>query len=238
MAIISNKAFADIHTHILPGMDDGATSPEESLRMLLEEQRQGITDVVLTPHFNLAGETVEDFLARRQAAFDILSKEIKECGTDINVNLHLGAEVRYDPNLIYSDVFSLCIGNTSYMLLELTGTYPFNFEQTINWLVSKGISPVLAHIERYDFLCSNKKLLDALLYSGAVFQCNASSLLGRYYAKRVKKLIKSGYVQLLASDAHNTKERPPKLEEGLKKVHKYSEKLAENSIKIMENKLI
>ena len=238
MSNISINGFADIHTHILPNMDDGASSPEESLRLLIEEQKQGITDVVLTPHFNPAGESVEDFLARRQAAFDILSKEIKESSLQIDLNLHLGAEVRYDPNLIYSDVFSLCIGNTSYMLLELTNTYPFNFEQTINWLISRGISPVLAHIERYDFLISNKKLLDELLYTGVVFQCNASSLFSRYYARRVKKLMKNGYLQVLASDTHNTKERPPRLQEGLKKVSKFSEILAKNSIKLIENQLV
>ncbi|MBO5852984.1 MAG: hypothetical protein J6Q74_04155 [Clostridia bacterium] len=238
MKTINNQPIADIHTHILPGIDDGPKTADESLEMLLMQQKQGITDVVLTPHFLLSHGSIEDFLAKRDVSFKILMEKIKESKLPININLHLGAEVRYDPNLIYSDISKLCIGNTSYILLELAGSYPFNFEQTIQWLISKGITPILAHIERYDYLFSNQKLLEELFDLGVIFQSNASSLKSVRYARRVKKLIKQGYVRVLASDAHNTVTRLPELVKGLCAVPKFSRSLISNSLKIVENKTI
>ncbi len=204
--------------------------------MLRLEAQQGITDVVLTPHFNLANESVEEFLGRREKAFSLFSDKVKE--TELDLNIHLGAEVRYYPSLISSDISNLCIENTSYLLLELASSYPLNFEQTINWMLSKGVTPILAHVERYDYLCSDKKLLLELLDSGVIFQCNASSLLKPHYSRRVKKLLKNGFVHILASDAHNLTGRPPVLAQGLKKVSKFSDLLIANSQRIIQNELI
>ncbi len=234
----NNSSFADIHTHILPEFDDGARTMEESLKMILAEIRQGVTDIVLTPHFSLQNETIEEFLKRRNASFGLLSDKIKENGLSDKITLHLGAEVKYDPNLIYSDIFSLCIGETSYLLLELDKSYPFNLDQTVDWMLSKGITPIFAHVERYSYLIKNKKLMEKFLYEGVVFQSNASSILRRHYSRKIKKLIKQGYVKLLASDAHGIDERPPLLKEGVFSVAKYSEMLISNSAKVIENKLI
>ena len=166
------------------------------------------------------------------------SEKIKENDVFSGVTLHLGAEVKYDPNLIYSDIFKLCIGDTSYLLLELDKSHPFNLEQTVGWMLSKGITPVFAHIERYSFLIKNKQLMEEFLYEGVLFQSNASSILNRRHSKTIKKLIKHGYVQLLASDTHGTDERPPILKKGLESVPKFSEMLASNSVKVVGNKLI
>lgn len=234
----NNSALADIHTHILPAIDDGAKSVDESLKLLLAEQRQGVTDVVFTPHFNLSDQTVDEFLKVRNTSFNILREKIKETGACTDIKLYLGAEVRYDPNLIYTDIYKLCIGNTSYLLLELSGSYPFNFEQTLHWMLSQGVSPILAHIERYEYLTSNLKLLDQLVSQGVILQCNAASLFSKHYSGTVKKLVKKGYVQLLASDAHNLKVRPPMLEQALKKLKKYSEGLRLNSEKVVTDRLI
>ena len=234
----NNFSLADIHTHILPGIDDGADSVEVAIELLYEEQKQGITDVVLTPHFNIQETTIQEFLLKREESFKLLLKEMEKHPSLNSLNLHLGAEVKYNPNLIYSDVFDLCINNTSYLLLELTMSHPFNFEQTALWMLSKGISPILAHVERYDYICTNPKLLENLLYAGVVFQCNASSLYSKHYGKRVKKLMKHGYVQVLASDTHNMNSRPPELTKGLDKYSKYTDMLASNSMKVINNKLI
>lgn len=234
----NNFSLADIHTHILPGIDDGADSIETAIELLYEEQKQGVTDIVLTPHFNIQDTTIQEFLSKREESFKLLSKEMEKHPDLSGLNLHLGAEVKHNPNLIYSDVFDLCIKDTSYLLLELTMSHPFNFEQTVLWMLSKGISPILAHVERYDYICKNPKLLENLLYAGVVFQCNASSLFSRHYGKRVKKLIKHGYVHVLASDTHNMKSRPPELVNGLDKCSKYADALISNSMKIINNKLI
>ena len=78
MELRNKLGLADIHTHILPDFDDGAASVEEAIQMLRLEAEQGITDVVLTPHFNLASESVKEFLARREKSFELLSKRIKK----------------------------------------------------------------------------------------------------------------------------------------------------------------
>lgn len=236
MQMKNSYRIADIHTHILPNIDDGPKDVSESLDMLRLEIEQGVTDVVLTPHFILANQSIEDFLAKREASFNTLSNEVHQSG--LNINLHLGAEVRYDPNLVYSDIFKLCIGDTSYLLLELTGSYPFNFEQTIYNLLARGVYPILAHIERYDYLISNPKLMTEFLEEGVIFQCNASSLLRRHSSKTIKKLLKSGCVQVLASDAHNITTRAPGLIQGIDSVSKFSDMLISNSIKVVENKPI
>lgn len=234
-----NSAFlSDIHTHILPGIDDGAATVEESVKMLLMEAEQGVTDVVLTPHFSLSGESIEAFLEKRNESFKLLTDKIEENENLKNISLHLGAEVKYDPNLVYSDIFKLCIGNTSYLLLELDKSYPFNLEQTLDWMLTKGVTPILAHIERYGYLVTNQKLLEELLEAGVVFQCNASSVLKRRHARIIKKLMKKGFVHVLASDAHGTEERPPILKKGIESVAKFSQMLMENSVKIVEDKLI
>lgn len=234
----NNSALADIHTHILPAIDDGAKNADEAIKLLLTEQRQGVTDVVLTPHFNLADCSVDEFLHARNTSFDVLREKIKETEVLNDIKLYLGAEVRYDPNLIYTDIYKLCIENTSYLLLELSGSYPFNFEQTVHWMLSQGVTPILAHIERYDYLVSNPKLLDELLSQGVIFQCNATSLFSKRSCGRVKKLIKKGYVQLLASDTHNLETRPPMLKEALAKLRKYSDELTLNSVKVVSDRLV
>ncbi len=234
----NNSALADIHTHILPAIDDGAKNADEAIKLLISEQRQGVTDVVLTPHFSLAHHSIDEFLRARNTSFDILREKIKETEGLVDINLYLGAEVRYDPNLIYTDIYRLCIENTSYLLLELSGSFPFNFEQTVHWLLSQGVTPIFAHIERYSYLVSNPKLLDDLLSQGVIFQCNATSLFSRHHRGVVKKLLKKGYVQLLASDTHSTKMRPPMLREALNKLKRYSGELISNSVKVVTDRII
>ena len=238
MQMKNNVFCADLHTHILPCMDDGARSVEESVKLILAEKKQGITDIALTPHFSPQSESIEDFITRRDESFKMLSDKLKQNDLFSDINLHLGAEVRYDPNLIYKDVFKLCIGNTSYMLLELENSHPFNLEQTVGWLLSKGVTPIFAHVERYGYLIRNKKLMEEFLYEGVLFQCNATSLLSRHHSRKVKQLIKKGYVQLIASDTHGTEERPPLLEKGLQSVAKFADMFKSNSIKVIKNEIV
>lgn len=230
--------IADIHTHILQKIDDGAQSLEEAIALLKSEKEQGISHIVLTPHFQLSDISLESFLSERKRLFSELLEKLEESGLGQDIKLHLGAEVRYDPNLVYTDIYKLCIENTSYILLELPVAYPFNFEQTILWMISQGITPIIAHVERYSWLHDNFKLLKQLLKEGVVFQCNSSSLFIKPYVKIVKKLARRGYVQLLASDTHNVDNRPPTLEQGLNTLKFKREELIKNSLCVVEDKNI
>lgn len=236
---ITNKTvLADIHTHILPQMDDGANTAEESVKLLVELERQGVTDVVFTPHFDLTKESVEEFCRRREHSYNHLTERIAKSGIVFNLRFHLGAEVRYDPNLATTDITDLCIGDTDYLLLELTNTFPFNFENTINSIFSNGKVPVLAHIERYSYLYSNLKLLGGLIDDGVVMQCNPAAFLSFKSSLTFKRLLKNGYVHILASDTHGLNTRPPRLKEALVKLKNHKEYLAKNSEKIITNSIV
>jgi protein-tyrosine phosphatase len=239
MQLQKNKPrLADTHTHILPRIDDGANNTDESLKLLLSQSSQGVTDVVLTPHFKLSEIEIEKFIRLRNTSFNLLKERIIENELLKDMKFHLGAEVRYDPNLIYTDIYKLCIENTSYLLLELSATYPFNFEKTIGWMLSQGVTPIIAHVERYEYLTSNAKLLANLCEQGVVFQFNASSVFSHHYFRLAKKMLKKGFIHLIASDAHDMEKRPPQLKMALDKLKKYSGLLTENSIKVVTDKLI
>jgi protein-tyrosine phosphatase len=232
------ERMVDLHTHILPSVDDGPDSVEEAVKLLLAEKRQGVTDVVFTPHFLLADMSVEDFINRRNASFALLRERIKEIDALKALSLHLGAEVRYDPNLIGMDLRPLCIEGTDYLLLEPLGSYPFNFEQTLQAMLSSGIIPILAHTERFSYLVDDKKLLQQLCGDGVVIQCNASAPFSKYYSKNFKKLIRGGFVDVIASDVHNLDKRPPMMREALDKFKRLRAHLCENAVRIIENRFI
>ena len=208
---ICKPSLVDIHTHILPGIDDGPASVVDSLRLLYEEKRQGVTHIVLTPHFDMGEEKLESFFARREEAYRALQEALRAEPALGELKLYKGAEVRYDPNMVFTSPDPLCIEGTRYMLLELTNDYPFNVETTVNWLTSKGITPIIAHAERYDYLRENKKLVQTLLEMGAIFQCNASAMLSPLRRRNVKKLQRMGAVHIFASDTHSVDKRPPLL---------------------------
>ena len=233
----TDKIGADIHTHILPEIDDGARDCDESIRLIEAQRNMGVTDLVFTPHFYMSEISVEDFLICRDLAFKKLSEKIGEMGLFEDMRFHLGAEVRYDPNLIRTDLKKLCIGETSYLLLEPTASFPFNFENTLDYMLSKGITPVIAHIERYDYLLKDKKFLDKLLDSGVILQCNASAVFGKYRSKTAVNLIKQGYVGIIASDCHDPQNRPPMLADAYSALKKEGQRLINNSIKLINDRL-
>lgn len=236
--IKDNGFLADLHTHILPEIDDGPQTVEESIAILKEEAKQGITHIALTPHFSLSDVSVEEFLNQRELSFGKMMAEVDKNPDLAAIKFHLGAEVSYNPNLIYEDVAKLCIGDTSYILLELLGSYPFNIEKTVSWMVAQGITPIIAHAERYGYLMSNLSMLDSLIDAGAIIQCNAESVLSIFRFGRIKRLIRDGYVHLIASDTHNLDKRPPSLNDAYDKLKKLSDPLINNAERVIDNAFI
>lgn len=223
----------DLHTHILPAVDDGPQTVEEALGILFAEKQQGITQIVLTPHFIMSEIDIQSFIKQRNTSFALLLEKIKETDELKDMSFRLGAEVRYDPHLVTVDFRSLCIEGTNYLLLEPLWSYPFNFEHTIATMLDNGVTPVLAHIERFDYLVNDKKLLKKLKDDGVLFQCNASSLFIKPYLKNFKKLLRRGFVDILASDTHDTELRPPLLAQALDQLNKDSRRLIQNASDIL-----
>ncbi len=211
--MISGKWFADMHTHILPGMDDGSASVDESIALVSELSRQGITTVAATPHFYADRENPRQFLERRQNAIALL----KEC-TDGNVTVLPGAEVCYYQGISQTEKLpELTIGGTNLLLLEM----PFDNwnPSVINEVYSiqrdRKLNVVIAHIDRY-LSKKNIDYIEDMLCFGILFQCNASAFLERKQRKEVLNMLKNREIHFIASDCHNMTVRPPRLCEAYK----------------------
>ncbi len=203
----------DFHTHILPGMDDGAKSAEISLAMLNSLEDQQVDTVVLTPHFYSHREPIREFLERRREAYEQLQASMPR---NI-VKLRLGAEVYFSDYLFNCDDLSeLCIEGTRVLLLELPfdKTIDRHFVDKLYRLSSEyEVTLLLAHIERYPKLARSMSTLDILSDIGCRFQVNVSSftLFGK---RRLFSLVKKGYISAVGTDAHNLTSRPPAYNEG------------------------
>lgn len=215
--------MTDLHTHILPGMDDGAPTAVESIAMLKLQWAQGVDTVVLTPHFYPTRETAEQFLVRREAAFAQLETTIKELPEEEQTKLPclvLGAEVAYAPGVEeMQSLQKLCLGNTKNMLLELP-FYPWSgmlIRQLYHFIEKVGVTPVLAHIERY-FACQSKSLLREVLALGLPVQVGTDIL--SYAFSPAMKLLRKGQAHLVASDCHDLQYRVPNLGQAMIQVEK------------------
>ena len=159
----NNYVFCDLHSHILPGMDDGCQTVEESVQMLRSCYEQGIHKICATPHYYPV-ESVDEFLKRRNESVQLLHKALEQEKLPVP-KICLGAEVAYRPGICYQeDLDKLCIGNSQYLLLEM----PFNKwgEEVIRTVRNicnvRGITPILAHIERY-LSMQDKDVLERIL---------------------------------------------------------------------------
>lgn len=210
----------DIHTHILPGVDDGSPNMETSIKLLKEEINQGVTDVFVTPHYyKFRGfySTSDE----NTVIFQQLVEEIKK--HNMQINIYLGTEIYYDKNTIknLNNKVVLPLGNTKFVLIEFSLCEESeDILEAINGITAKGYIPIIAHPERYPYI----KSIDAYYYMrrmGAKIQINASSLIGNYGRKTKKfvlNLIKSNLVDFVASDMHDF--RMVKLSEAYKVVEK------------------
>lgn len=229
--------MVDIHTHILPGMDDGAATAEISLEMLRKQAAQGVTAVVLTPHFYREREDVDRFLARRarslqqlQAAIDALPQAEQEQLP----KLILGAEVAWRPNMKYwEDIEKLCIGSTRNLLLELPNTrWTEQVTNTIYNLLNMGITPIIAHLDRY-FYPQRRASLEDVLNMGVPVQISAGSLRRPIIGCRLVHMMGQEPVVVLASDCHSRNHRPPNMAEGVARLR---QKLGEKTIQDILNR--
>lgn len=196
----------DFHSHILPQVDDGSRSVEESLRMLSLMKEQGVGQVVATPHFLANHESVDDFITRRDAAYLCLA----EHGADAP-KIHLGAEVRYYDGISHlPDLKKLRIKDSKLLLLEMPfctwGEYAV--KEVCDLAGQGSITLVLAHIERY-LGYQKPDVLYRLLDSGALLQCNASFFCSFLTKPRALGMLRNGMIHFLGSDTHNLTDRAP-----------------------------
>ncbi len=198
----------DIHTHLLPGIDDGARDKEQSRQMISSLKEQGVTDVFLTPHFYHYEMSLEKFVEKRHKAF----LQVSDFFVENNIKPYLGAEVYFvDTIFRYDDISELCIDKGDYILIEI----PFNgvsSEKVISMLykmcANYSVNPIIAHIEKYpEFF--NRKFLEELKEIGCLVQFDIDSLKKYFIRKKLIKYIQKGLIQLAGSDCHNLSDRKP-----------------------------
>lgn len=205
--------MTDLHTHILPGMDDGPKSLTDAMALVERAAIQGVDHIALTSHFSCENESVEDFLARREMAFSALREACPK-----ELTLKRGCEVYFSPLLLTENAEELCLEGTKVLLLELPVLQkPAFLREVLRALVQKGITPLIAHVERYQYVAQDPGILADWVELGALIQVNAQSVLDGGLARR---LIKWGLCHIVASDAHSIRHRPVNLRAALDTVAK------------------
>lgn len=196
--------MTDLHTHILPGMDDGPKDLGAALELLEQARQQGIGSIALTSHYPCGQELPEEFLARRELAFAALAEQ---CAAGLK--LKRGCEVYFSPQLLTFDPRPLCLEGTDLLLLELPVLQkPAFLREVLTALQQQGIVPLIAHAERYLYVQRDPRILGDWISLGAYIQVNAHSVTDGGFAR---KLIKWGLCQVIASDAHSIRHRPVNL---------------------------
>ncbi|MCQ2440849.1 MAG: hypothetical protein MJ076_02990 [Clostridia bacterium] len=210
----------DIHSHILPAVDDGARDIKTSIELLKMMKNQGITDVIATPHFDASVHNIDDFHSVVASAKEELDRE--KTGLDLP-DVLIGSEVFYFRGIGKSyGIKSLSLANSNYLLLELQNVPIDDFViKDINGLVyDLGLTPIFAHIERYAGEKGFKKILDLISYGVCYAQVNAASVIEPPFKRTAYKLIKKGYVSFIATDSHSPLQRPPMMDKALEEIDK------------------
>ncbi|MCL4476305.1 MAG: hypothetical protein M1508_08790 [Nitrospirae bacterium] len=232
--------FIDIHCHILPGMDDGPSTMEESLKMLEVAEKDGISCIFATPH-------ILDGLYSNKGSEIISSVGNLKKHLPGGLELFYGADVRVIPDLIHrmesGEIPTL--NGSDYMLMELPEfIVPPHLDSLIFNLRHKGITPIITHPERHLRLMHDHKGLSGLRDMGAMCQITAMSITGGFGREIMRAsftMIERGLADMVASDAHNHDRRPPILSNAYKEVKKhFGEKIADalffhNPGRIMED---
>lgn len=220
----------DIHSHILPAVDDGAKNLETSVRLLEMMKEQGITDVIATPHFDANNDNLDEFVSKVKAAYNKLENEIS--GKELP-NVYIGSEVFYFPGIGKSHgirALSLCGSDHLLMELPICRIDDIIINDIISLRRELGIIPIIAHIERYSKQHGFKKLLKLFENKTALAQVNTLSVIQKPYCRTVLKLIKKGYVTYVATDAHSVVNRPPLMDSALKEIDTKLGRVCRNQI--------
>ena len=191
--------MTDIHTHIIPLVDDGSSSIEETIKLLQMEIKNGVDKVICTPH-------QRDGFLNKEEIINIFFK-LKEKVSNLPIELYLGAEVLYYDGIIRDLKCNkiITLNNSNYLLLEFPLTVELDIVNIVYELVIKGFIPIIAHIERYDYL----KYEDYAIIRkyGGLISINSLSIRGLFTSKRCKYLLRKGMCDFVTSDCHDSKYR-------------------------------
>lgn len=188
----------DIHSHVIFGVDDGASNIHESMEIINEMIENGVTDLICTPH--LRKGMFESDYSLIKTNYQLILDKIKE--KKLNINLYLGREVYYNKE-IYNSLSEININDKKIVLLEFSYTINPDIIEVLYNFNRLGFSVIIAHIERYNYLSVND--ITNLKNKNVFIQINAATVMGKSGLKeklKAFKLIKAGVVDFIASDIH------------------------------------
>ncbi|URZ03572.1 tyrosine-protein phosphatase [Clostridium felsineum] len=236
--------MVDIHSHIIPGIDDGSNSIETTLEMLSIAKERGITKMVASSHYYRG--RFENSISSIEKKTNELNEILKEKA--VGIDIIPGQEVFIDNYTLdaYKEGKIGCIKNTNYMLVEFDMMHlNENVVDILYELQIKGIKPIIAHPERYTYIQKDIYKINELMEGNIYFQVNAGSiegLWGKTVQNTALRLIEEGVATFISSDAHSTGKRAPgynkALEEVIKIDRKLGEKIVKNANSLIENENI
>lgn len=224
--------ITDFHSHILPQIDDGSASLEESIAMLRMEAQQGIGHVIATPHFYARHDTPERFLERRARAEARLREEMQKHSDLPQVSL--AAEVRFFPGISDCDALkALTIAEKSCILIEMPeSAWTDSMYRELEQIYAKqGLTPVIAHVDRYISPFADRGIPGHLAQLPVAVQANASFFLRRTTAGMAVRMLRKDRIHVLGSDCHNLAHRPPNMGEA---IHCIRQRLGEDAIEQLD----
>lgn len=214
--------FADMHCHVLPGVDDGSKSMEMSLKMLKIAASENISKMILTPHYVTGA--LEHSTAALSARFEELKETAKAEG--IGIELYLGNELfcsdGMEERLRDGSVFTLA-GSKCLLIEFFRSVSRAALRNAVLTVKGAGLTPVIAHVERYYELLDHPEAVLEFKELGALIQVNVGTVLGytgNAEKRFARELLRAECVDFLATDAHNVDRRAPRVQEALKQLYK------------------
>lgn len=203
------EGIFDIHCHIVPGVDDGAADIEETRKLLEMEYKQGVRNIILTPHFRF--QMFETPLEKVQRQFWLA----EEAAADISKDLHLYLGCEFHANMemlpMLREKKVSTMAGSRYVLVEFSHNSEASYiRERLSVMLSGGYRPIVAHIERYEATRTDLDFVEELTEMGAYMQINADSIVGKdgFFTKRYcQKLMKNDLVHFVGSDCHNSSKR-------------------------------
>lgn len=209
---LPRRGMIDFHTHILPGIDDGAATVEESVALLEDLSQQGVDAVLLTSHYYGRRRNVRSFLAEYDRVYSQLKKAYQG-----GIKLIRGAECNIVTcaNSDFGELKEIAIEDTHYILTELSFEKKWTEQlwERIDNLLIEGLTPVIAHVELYPAVRKHREYAERLTEMGCLLQVNCDSLLQRKFRKILDFLFLNNLVSCLGTDTHNLVSRPPRYRE-------------------------
>lgn len=238
--------WIDIHNHLLPAVDDGSVSMQQTKNMLRIAYEEGIQYIIATPHYgagcrNTGIEELQDKLEQVRRAANQIDKAFR---------IELGNELYYSEDIIehLRKQKALTLAGTRYVLVEFAADDNYSDIKTgLHRLLIHGYLPILSHVEKYECLDRNYEGVNDLIWLGAYMQMNISSITSRYTGRRqlhCRKLLEYGLIHILGTDAHSDYGREPRMSGGLEFIRKkfgelmIKQLMVENTMKLLQNERI